>query len=156
MSGKPTTTVTSWYAERLMWLPLKCKKFVYIENLMKLEILPRSVTHPTITYGELKVTVSAQLVEASKDFPNGGLVFEFGPSGLQFSPSAILHLDWSQLGDLLPSESLSLKYYDEENKKWIIASTLDDSNPDYVWSVNKRSVKFYIPHFSIWAIDKNS
>lgn len=88
---------------------------------------------------DVEITMEVDLVKKQGD---RYLVFTFGPSGSQFSPSATVILDWS----LLEYLDVTL-YYIDENNNYIPMS------PDEIDIFNKK-VTIYIGHFSRYALSK--
>ena len=91
---------------------------------------------PEILWGQ-DVTITATI---DKDEVKDELIFDFGPEGCQFSPSAQVFLDYEDLGTGVPT-----LFYIDENGNYI------EQEPDDIDLTNKHII-LYIDHFSRYAV----
>ena len=91
---------------------------------------------PEIPWGQ-DVTIAATI---DRDDIKNELIFEFGPEGCKFSPSAKVFLDYGDLGSGIPTF-----FYIDDNGNYI------EQEPDDIDLTNKKVI-LYIDHFSRYAV----
>ncbi len=92
----------------------------------------------------------SQMIWARNYFMRGNIlktIYEFGPSGTVFDPSAELTLSYKHLGSIEP-DSITLMLYNEETGEWEAASEMTH-NPA------NRSFTGSIQHFSRYSLSAN-
>jgi len=158
-----TGTLAHWRAKNTFnW---KNGGVLKIDDLFKLTIFPESMSFT----GDVEIINDVQGME------DGSLVFYFEPHGIQFNPEAELELRWNKLRNLGYNPPINLYYYDPETGVWELISRYDEQNDrvykpkdekkikgddageilDEKWDKLNKTIKFRIPHFSIWAISQD-
>ena len=100
-------------------------------------VLGGALTPPAdIAFGD-PVTIT---MTCEKNSLNNELLFTFGPSGSQFSPAAVIELNWKDLG----MEGATL-YYVDENGNYI------EQEPDKI-NLQGKTMMIQVDHFSRYAI----
>ena len=91
---------------------------------------------PDVAWGE-PVTITIQIeYDASKQ----ELLYTFGPHGCQFSPRAMIKLEYSELGIDVPT-----LFYIDENGDY------NEQQPNQI-DINKKWLKIRVDHFSRYAV----
>ena len=108
-----------------------------VQNNSEFILNQGALTPPAgIAWGD-PVTIT---MTVDRDSVRNELIFTFGPSGCQFNPSAILSLNWSDLGIQNPK-----LYYIDENGTYV------EQAPDYI-DTQAKWLKIRVDHFSRYAI----
>jgi len=111
---------------------------ITLDNGISFSLGTDALTPPSdIPFGDdVNITVTCER-------PNTGrneLTIEFGPHGCQFSPRAMVVLDWADLGI-----DVANLYYINDNGDYVL------QNPDQIDIQNKR-MYLYLDHFSRYAL----
>ena len=100
-------------------------------------VMGGALTPPAdIAFGD-PVTIT---MTCEKNSLNNELLFTFGPSGSQFSPAAVIELNWRDLG-----VDVATFYYVDENGNYI------EQNSDKI-NLQGKTMMIQVDHFSRYAI----